>query len=56
VRGRQPSEYTRLQHWQPAEGTQQNRNDPKTFQVIITRRITTWVSKAGKFPAAAEPN
>jgi hypothetical protein len=35
---------------------QQNRNDLESFRAIITPRITTWVSKAGKFPAAAEPN
>ena len=27
-----PLEYTRLQHWQAAEGAQQNRNDPKVFK------------------------
>ncbi|KAJ4444949.1 hypothetical protein ANN_06748 [Periplaneta americana] len=43
--GKIPLENTRLwrrPQWQPAEGAQQNRNDPKSFQVIITPRITTW--------------
>lgn len=55
-RGKESLENTRLPQWLPEEGSKQNRNDPESFQAIITPRITTWVSKAGKFPAAAEPN